>query len=287
MTMTPYNAGNIFKYYPTERISFFDDFLIRFTQTEDLNDPAECLPKFKYFCDPGFKKERAQKTWERKFPDNKSESKRKHYCRQFIKTMNWKETIKSSYTKHLKMLGILSLSKSSLNGHLWENYAKDVFCIGFSSISPFFHFRDVRLGYMGFIQAAKLLPDKLFSRHVYYIPKTKPFQFKGRKYDFLHGQDYREKLPATLYLTKDTYLYPDNPPDRFIQIVGGENVPDVGFVCGYAAREEDGSPLLRKNRISRAGFLYTSSKTYPYAMDGGKIPVIRKVAMVKESRCKL
>lgn len=141
MTMTPYNAGNIFKYYPTERISFFDDFLIRFTQTEDLNDPAECLPKFKYFCDPGFKKERAQKTWERKFPDNKSESKRKHYCRQFIKTMNWKETIKSSYTKHLKMLGILSLSKSSLNGHLWENYAKDGFCIGFSSISPFFQRR--------------------------------------------------------------------------------------------------------------------------------------------------
>lgn len=137
-------------------------------------------------------------------------------------------------------------------------------------------FRDVRLGYMGFIQAAKLRPDKPFSRHIYYIPKTKPFQFKGREYDFLHGQDYREKLPATLYLTKDTYLYPDNPPDRFIQIVGGENVPDVGFVCGYAAREEDGSPLLRKNRISRAGFLYTSSKTYPYAMDGGKIPVIRK-----------
>ena len=148
-------------------------------------------------------------------------------------------------------------------------------------------FRDVRLGYMGFIQAAKLHPDKPFSRHVYYIPKTKPFACKGREYNFLHGQDYREKLPVPLFLTKETYLYPDNPPDRFIQIIGGEDVPDVGFVCGYAAREEDGSPTFRKNRISRAGFLYSSSKTYPCAMDGGRIPVIRKVAMVKESRCKL
>ena len=140
--LTSYNAENVFKYYPAERISFFDDFLVRFTQTYDLNDPLECLPKFKYFCDLGFKKERAMKTWKRNFPDNKSESKRKHYCRQFIKKMDWKGTIESSYTNHLTMLGILSLSKSPINSHLWEKYASDGFCIGFNSFSPFFRRRD-------------------------------------------------------------------------------------------------------------------------------------------------
>ena len=34
----------LFKYLPPERKTFFTDFLLRFTQPSDLNDPFECLP---------------------------------------------------------------------------------------------------------------------------------------------------------------------------------------------------------------------------------------------------
>ena len=44
-------SGPIFKYYGVERIGVFDNLMVRFTQTIDLNDPKECLPKFQYFCD--------------------------------------------------------------------------------------------------------------------------------------------------------------------------------------------------------------------------------------------
>lgn len=43
--------GAVFKYYNADRKNFFDDLMVRFTQTVDLNDPLECLPKFEYFCD--------------------------------------------------------------------------------------------------------------------------------------------------------------------------------------------------------------------------------------------
>ncbi len=37
-------SSALFKYMPVERISFFDDWLTRFTQPKALNDPFEMCP---------------------------------------------------------------------------------------------------------------------------------------------------------------------------------------------------------------------------------------------------
>ncbi len=92
-------SGKVYKYYPASRASFFDDLMVRFTQTKSLNDPLECLPKFEYCCDKELKTQRAIATFERNHPNCKSSSKRKQFIREFRRTFNWKETIIASYNK--------------------------------------------------------------------------------------------------------------------------------------------------------------------------------------------
>ena len=136
-------------------------------------------------------------------------------------------------------------------------------------------FRDVRLGYMGFIQAGPMNYTRCFERHTYYIPKIRPFTVNGILYDFGNGVDYSKKLPHTIYFKNDSFADPGNPPDRFLQYVEGAGKPEVGFAIGYAVTEGIGMNSVRKNNIRTALFLYTSNKTYPYALDGAKMPVIR------------
>ena len=55
----------------------------------------------------------------------------------------------------------------------------------------------------------------------------------------------------------------------------GAGKPEVGFAIGYAVTEGIGMAAVRKNNIARSLFLYTSNKTYPIALDGVKMPVIK------------
>ena len=132
----------IFKYYGPERIDFFNELMVRFTQTTDLNDPLECLPEFKYFCDKKVKTQRAIATLERNFPTGLSPSKRKRFIRNFRRKFNWREQIEVIYKHHLEIIGIFSLAKTQFNSHLWDNYACSGFCVEFDQQSDFFHRRD-------------------------------------------------------------------------------------------------------------------------------------------------
>lgn len=134
-------SGNVFKYYPPCRIGFFEDLMVRFTQTKDLNDPSECLPDFRYFCDKEVRTRRALDVWNRLCPLCQSPSKRKHFVRKYRREFNWKGEIEKSYNSHLDIIGIFSLSKSPFNSHLWQNYANGGFCIEFNYQSDFFHMR--------------------------------------------------------------------------------------------------------------------------------------------------
>ena len=133
--------GAVFKYYNADRKNFFDDLMVRFTQTVDLNDPLECLPKFEYFCDNDVRTHRAIEVFERNYPNCNSPSKRKQFIRTFLREFNWKKEIKKTYKKHLDILGIFSLTDSQFNEHLWTNYARDGFCIEFDHQSDFFSMR--------------------------------------------------------------------------------------------------------------------------------------------------
>ena len=138
--------------------------------------------------------------------------------------------------------------------------------------------QDFRVGYMGFVQSAKL-NQGAFATHEYYIPKTKAFTQDGLTYNFKAIQDYSFKLPTPLKFTAaaSNIEYPDNLPERFIQLLGskadGKTIRRVGYALGYSLTQGMTQPAERAKNTLNAIMLYTSSKSYPSAIDNkaGKI----------------
>ncbi len=137
--------------------------------------------------------------------------------------------------------------------------------------------RGFNLSYSGFIQSAQLETGSL-STHEYYVPKTLPFELKGRKYDFAHFEDFSQKLPGDLLFGPKYKNTSDskNPPDRFIQFLGekknGATERKIGYVIGYSLIQGITRPETRAANCEASLFLYVSNKTYPHAVDGGTVP---------------
>jgi len=133
--------------------------------------------------------------------------------------------------------------------------------------------QDFNLGYMGFIQSAKLTQGSAFDSHLYLIPKTVPFTQDNIAYDFRAGQDYSGKLPSPLLFSaaKGNVADPQDLPDRFIQLLGHKTadgvVNEVGYALGYSLVSGMTVPAERVQTARQALMLYTSSKTYPTACD--------------------
>ncbi len=136
------------------------------------------------------------------------------------------------------------------------------------------------LGYMGFIQSAKLATGK-FDAHDYFIPKTRPFTLDGTAYDFTVPRDYRAKPPVPLRFGPAQSNLADSAdlPDRFIQLLGRRDGAavryEVGYALGYALTEGLTRPAERAAKASSAGSLNTTGKSYPVAIDakmGNPIP---------------
>jgi len=139
--------------------------------------------------------------------------------------------------------------------------------------------QEFRLGYMGFIQSARLYKGA-YDTHEYYIPKTQPFTQDGAAYDFRAMQDYSERPPSPLrFRAADNNIEaPGNLPDRFIQFLGrrrdGATVREVGYALGYSLIHGLTVPETRAANAGSAIMLYTSAKSYPVAVDGKMGPVI-------------
>jgi len=136
-----------------------------------------------------------------------------------------------------------------------------------------------RLGYMGFIQSAKLYTGQ-YDTHEYYIPKTRRFTQDDITYDFRSLQDYSFRLPSPLRFIPGSKNVEDagNLPDRFIQFLGrkedGKTVREVGYALGYSLIHGLTQPAQRARHANSAIMLYTSSKSYPVAIDSKMGPVI-------------
>lgn len=139
--------------------------------------------------------------------------------------------------------------------------------------------QDFRLGYMGFIQSAKLSKGA-YGTHEYYIPKTRPFTQDGIAYDFRSIQDYSFRLPSPLRFSAAVSNIESaaNPPDRFIQFlgrkVGGRTVREVGYALGYSLTQGLTRPEQRSRNAAVPLLLYTSSKSYPAAIDSKRGPLV-------------
>lgn len=190
--MQIYN-GNVYKYYPASRVEFFNDFMVRFTQTKDLNDPDECLPEFNYFCDKEIKTQRAIATLNRNCSNCLSPSKRKRFIRNFRRTFNWRKEIEAIYRHHLDIIGIFSLAKTQFNSHLWNNYACDGFCVEFDQQSDFFHRRNADIKGTG----------ELYSVDYSDVP----IDFDARKFFNSPGNDYMQL--KVFYQKKDKWSLED------------------------------------------------------------------------------
>ena len=135
--------------------------------------------------------------------------------------------------------------------------------------------RDIRLGYMGFIQAIQMQKGK-YGQHLYYIPKTKPFEHDGQEWDFSNLVDFTRPIKGSMHIKADAFENPASMPERFIQYLKNcKDRPDIGFVCGYSMLEGCTTPEEHGKNAAIALFLYKSHKTYPHALDGGKLKYIK------------
>jgi len=136
------------------------------------------------------------------------------------------------------------------------------------------------IGYMGFIQSAKLNTGN-FRAHEYYIPKTKPFRLGGTDYNFQALQDFRAPVPASINFQSSAGTITDelNLPDRFIQLLGdrenGKFIGKAAFAMGYSPVSGMTKTGQRQRNTSSGGLIYTSSKSYPCALNnriGATVP---------------
>ncbi|MDD3926437.1 MAG: hypothetical protein PHT33_07250, partial [bacterium] len=131
-------------------------------------------------------------------------------------------------------------------------------------------YKDVALGYVGFMQAAPLFVQSGSGRRLWqYIPKTKPVVGKLKAWNFQTMEDITDTI-ETLSLGTDSWSDADNPPERFAQLVKTvEGVTSHGFLMGYSQLRGIGVPAIRKTLVNNAFFLYVSRKQYPHGIDNG------------------
>lgn len=126
------------------------------------------------------------------------------------------------------------------------------------------------LSHAGFVQSHQLVRGN-FPTHELYIPKTLPVSLNGSRLDFsgIADFDYQLTKPLIFGIKEQNIQNPNDPPDRFIQLLGAKKGDPtsrkIGFALGY-------SPLWKLSqtdfRSSVAGFIYMSKKTYPRAIAG-------------------
>ncbi len=132
--------------------------------------------------------------------------------------------------------------------------------------------QEFQMGYMGFVQSAKLHQGQ-FETHEYYIPKTRPFTLAGIAYDFQAIQDYSQKLPQSLHFgaAYGNLADTNDPPGRFIQLLGaragGGTIRKFGYALGYSPVNGLTRRGERARHAETAINLYTTSKSYPHAVD--------------------
>jgi hypothetical protein len=128
--------------------------------------------------------------------------------------------------------------------------------------------REIRIGYAGFIQTVMLAKGG-YKTHEYHIPKTKPFEYRGVKYDFSGFQDFSQRLkhPVVIGRNAKFLVDPNDPPDRWIQFLGNGKEREVGYVVGYSLLDGITRPQKRVKNVNSVCFIHVSNKTYPYAID--------------------
>lgn len=142
----------LYKYLTNERLSFFENRLLRFTQPSCFNDPFEFLPVedflTKGFDDFVFKKYLHSK----KFYDSLNEAgltltKESHLIKMKKEMLEFTSGLQNSMIGTYDNLGIFCLSANWNNVLMWSHYADNHkgFVIGFDTDHPYFKYSKFNL----------------------------------------------------------------------------------------------------------------------------------------------
>ncbi len=136
--------------------------------------------------------------------------------------------------------------------------------------------QDLALETMGVVQTHPLVCREGDTLRML-IPGTRAFEVNGTSYDFATGADMTLPPPVPLLFgeTQGNLASPGRLPHRFIQFLETTRVrePVIGFAVGYSLLEGITMPEQRAANCQLAGFIHTSSKVYPVAIDSKMGPL--------------
>lgn len=144
--------SSIYKYFSPRRVKFLDDYLIRFTQPADLNDPFECLPAIPVgVLERGL--EQMMHTINTTTPTVEGSASKRKRAKQAVEMhkielrarYNTLDKIREHYYQVASgnlnaKLGILSLSRRWDSALMWSHYTSSYtgYCVGFNRDHNFF-----------------------------------------------------------------------------------------------------------------------------------------------------
>ena len=109
-------------------------------------------------------------------------------------------------------------------------------------------------------------------RTEFYIPKLKPLKAAGRdatpafECDFSAVYVMPDEMFVNHDIVKQECLDPDDPPDRFIRLVGNEK-REIGAALGYSLFEGVTAKELKGKDREKVYFLWSTKKMYPYCIN--------------------
>lgn len=147
---------------------------------------------------------------------------------------------------------------------------------GCTSEASLRNYKEISLNYAGFTQSINLFLNATTDSIYHLIPNTLPFVGASKTWDFSAGENittWNENFDIDKAHWSDT----NKAPYRYAQVLKKSGTKTVCFEQGYSAIKGITQLSTRKNYTNNAGFLFTSKKMYPAALNSvlnvaGKIP---------------
>jgi hypothetical protein len=226
-----------YKYLPIERINYFENGLLRFTQPQDLNDSFECLPVLQT-C-----KELYNKISGKSYIESISNRVEMH---QINAEYLLEDLINQKNNKSFDF-GVFSLSKRYDSNLMWSHYAKHTgFVIGFDInhdyfISENFLFRDVL-----YSDVRTIFEDGDLNENIFF---TKSIEWSyEEEFRIISLLNLANKIDKNIYLFKI-------PFDTISEIILGLNISYTNLLKIREFANVNNIPLYRSKQSKRTFFI--------------------------------
>lgn len=180
-----------YKYFPIERVSYFKDGLLRFTQPKFLNDSFECLPVFSSCIELYSRMTGIAYTENSYNPVTIANVKGEYLLDKYL---DQKKNESNGF-------GIFSLSKRYDSNLMWGHYAKHSgFAIGFDIEHDFFKSENFLLGKVKYSNERPTFDELELDDNVYFT-KSKDWSYE-KEFRIIASLSLSDKISENIYLYK-------------------------------------------------------------------------------------